>query len=180
MTDDTAPVLHCANHPDRETLLRCNRCEKPICIQCAVRTPTGYRCKECISGLQKVFETALWYDYVIAVLLAGFLSFAASMVTSVMGFFTLIIAPLAGVIIAEIVRWATRRRRSSLLFKLAGGAAALGGAPLFVLGLIRVLFYLGGSSGWAISLILPLVWNGLYIFLVASSVYYRLKGIQLK
>ncbi len=41
----------CANHPERETGLRCNRCGKPICSQCAVQTPVGYRCRECVRGL---------------------------------------------------------------------------------------------------------------------------------
>ena len=40
-----------------------------------------------------------------------------------MGFFTIFIAPIAGVIIAEAVRWVIRRRRSRLLFRLAAGAA---------------------------------------------------------
>jgi hypothetical protein len=29
------------------TLLRCSRCGKPICPQCAVRTPVGMRCPDC-------------------------------------------------------------------------------------------------------------------------------------
>jgi hypothetical protein len=40
--------------PDRETYLRCNRCERHICTSCAVLTPTGYRCKNCVRGAQKV------------------------------------------------------------------------------------------------------------------------------
>ena len=42
-SDGEPESLTCANHPDRETLLRCNKCGKPICISCAVRTPVGYR-----------------------------------------------------------------------------------------------------------------------------------------
>ncbi|HNW14496.1 MAG TPA: B-box zinc finger protein, partial [Anaerolineaceae bacterium] len=55
-------TLYCKNHPQRETYLRCNRCNDPICVQCAVLTPTGYRCKNCISGQQKVFETSEGLD----------------------------------------------------------------------------------------------------------------------
>ncbi|MQC24840.1 MAG: hypothetical protein DWG81_02705, partial [Chloroflexi bacterium] len=29
----------CANHPDRPTALRCNKCAKPICPGCALHTP---------------------------------------------------------------------------------------------------------------------------------------------
>jgi len=57
MAEDKDPqVMYCYVHPDRETLLRCNRCERPICQSCAVLTPTGYRCKECVRGQQKIFE----------------------------------------------------------------------------------------------------------------------------
>ena len=61
MTEST--TLYCYVHPTRETSLRCNNCERPICAQCAVRTPTGYRCKECVRERQKTFETAEWYDF---------------------------------------------------------------------------------------------------------------------
>ncbi|MBX3070293.1 MAG: hypothetical protein KF883_07375 [Thermomicrobiales bacterium] len=37
----------CSHHPKVMTLLRCSRCGKPICPQCAVRTPVGMRCPEC-------------------------------------------------------------------------------------------------------------------------------------
>ena len=37
----------CSYHPNVMTGLRCNRCGKPICPQCAVRTPVGMRCPDC-------------------------------------------------------------------------------------------------------------------------------------
>src|SRR4030043_252957 len=54
----TEVVLTCANHPNRETSLRCKRCNKPICASCAVLTPVGYRCRECVRGQQATFDTA--------------------------------------------------------------------------------------------------------------------------
>ncbi|HLF80868.1 MAG TPA: B-box zinc finger protein, partial [Anaerolineales bacterium] len=54
----TEVVLTCANHPTRETSLRCKRCDKPICASCAVLTPVGYRCRECVRGQQATFDTA--------------------------------------------------------------------------------------------------------------------------
>ena len=104
MTTPSPKTLFCANHPDRETLLRCNRCEKPICTQCAVLTPTGYRCRECVRGQQKSFETALPIDYVIAPLAAAGLAFIGSWLVRFTGFFTIFLAPFAGMIIAEAVK----------------------------------------------------------------------------
>lgn len=37
----------CTYHPKVETGLRCTRCGKPICPQCAVRSPVGLRCPDC-------------------------------------------------------------------------------------------------------------------------------------
>ncbi len=37
----------CSYHPNVMTGLRCSRCGKPICPQCAVRTPVGFRCPDC-------------------------------------------------------------------------------------------------------------------------------------
>jgi hypothetical protein len=174
MTEETTPKLYCYVHPDRETLLRCNRCERPICSQCAVLTPTGYRCKNCVHGQQKVFDTAQSTDFIAAAGIALVLSFLGSLIAGVMGFFTIFIAPIAGVIIAEAVRWALHRRRSRLLFQTAAGAAALGSLPLLVLALLPLLFG-GGIAG-----ILGLIYRGLYTILVTSSVYYRLGGVEIR
>lgn len=37
----------CSYHPKTLTGLRCTRCGKPICPQCAVRSPVGLRCPDC-------------------------------------------------------------------------------------------------------------------------------------
>ena len=122
---DISP-LYCANHPTVETGLRCNNCNKPICPKCAVLTPTGYRCKECVRNQQKTFETASWFDPIIAFAIAGILSFLGSMLANVLGFFTLFVAPISGVVIAEAVRLVSQRRRSKRLFQAATLGAALG------------------------------------------------------
>ena len=41
------PVMYCARHSSTETLLRCGRCETPICPRCMVQTPVGGRCPDC-------------------------------------------------------------------------------------------------------------------------------------
>lgn len=46
----------CYRHPDRHTLLRCSRCERPICASCSIDASVGQRCPECIrtEGTQAV------------------------------------------------------------------------------------------------------------------------------
>ena len=53
-----APV--CYRHPDRNTLLRCSRCERPICASCSIDATVGQRCPECVraEGPQKVIPTS--------------------------------------------------------------------------------------------------------------------------
>lgn len=108
-------TLYCYNHPQRETMLRCNRCERPICNSCAVLTPTGYRCVECVRGQQKIFNTARPLDYVLAVVVAFALSLLGSFIARFIGFFIFFVAPIVGIIIAEVVRLVVNRRRSRLL-----------------------------------------------------------------
>ena len=170
------PVLYCYYHPKVETTLRCNNCEKPICPKCAVLTPTGYRCRDCVRVHQKVFETAQWIDYPLALGLAGILAFAGSFLASLFGFLTLFIAPIAGGIIAEVIRFITRRRRSSLLFQLAAAGTVLGSLPLLLSPLVGAL---AGGYGFG-SIFLRLIWQAVYLILVTSTTYYRLGGIQIK
>jgi len=166
MTSQT-PTIYCTNHPTIETNLRCNRCEKPICSKCAIQTPTGYRCQDCVRNQQKVFDTALWYDYIFAIAIGFILSYVGSRLVPILNFFIIFLAPIAGMIIAEAIRAAIRRRRSNLLFILSGIAVALGA-------LIPIIFWL--LSGF---LSLTLIWQGVYAFVVTSTVYYRLRGIRM-
>lgn len=46
----TTEIHYCYRHPDRETLLSCSVCERPICTQCMNPAPVGIRCPECASG----------------------------------------------------------------------------------------------------------------------------------
>jgi len=40
----------CARHPDRETLLTCTRCERPMCPDCLVTAAVGMQCVDCVRG----------------------------------------------------------------------------------------------------------------------------------
>jgi len=176
MTEETK--LFCYMHPDRETLLRCNKCERPICTQCAVLTPTGYRCKECICFQQKIFETAQNSDLVAAPILAMIIALIGSFFSRYLGFFTIFLAPFIGLIIVEVDRRVTQKRRSILLTRLITGTALLGSLPLLIVSIWRLLSV--SQIGGALSLLglLPLIWQTAYTLLVTSSVYYRLAGIR--
>ncbi|MFJ4271810.1 rhomboid family intramembrane serine protease [Streptomyces coelicoflavus] len=40
----------CYRHPDRETGIRCTRCERPICTDCMVNASVGFHCPDCAAG----------------------------------------------------------------------------------------------------------------------------------
>jgi hypothetical protein len=169
----TTPVEYCANHPGVETTLHCNKCGKPICARCAVLTPTGYRCKECVRGQQKVFVTAVWYDYLLGFATAGILGFLASLLASLVGslgiigwLLIFIGSPTAGVVIAEGVRFVTRRHRARALFITVCAGVVVGALPV-------ILFQLLGLS------LFNLIFQGVFLVLAVPVVYTRLSGIQI-
>lgn len=43
------PVQVCARHPDRETGLRCVRCDRPACSSCLREASVGYHCVDCVA-----------------------------------------------------------------------------------------------------------------------------------
>jgi len=161
--------------PDQEITLRCNKCGRPISPREAVQTPTGYRCPECVRNQQKIFDTSKPLDYVLGFVIAFFLSTIGSFIVRNIGFFTILLAPAAGVAIAEAVRFVIKKRRSDRLFKVVTVAITLGGLPLILL--IGIHFILDLSSG---SLnffsLLPLGYQVLYLVLAVPSAYYRLSG----
>lgn len=173
MTDTTTETLYCYVHPNRETALRCNNCNRPICASCAVRTPTGYRCKECVKGHQQIFNTALWYDYVLGFVIAGILSGIASFLVTLIGgigFFGWFLiaagAPTAGAIIAEAVRFVSRKRRSRNLFITVAVGVVVGALPTL---LFQIFFFD----------LFGVIFQVIYLFIATPVVYTRLSGIQL-
>ena len=89
------------------------------------------------------------------------------------GFFTIFLAPVAGIIIGEAIRFVVRRRRSKRLFQATAVATAFGG----ILPILSVLALTGSSIGF--SGLFYFIWPIVYTVLVTSTVYYRLAGIRL-
>ena len=177
--EETNVTTYCENHPTVETALRCNKCGKYICAKCAVRTPTGYSCKSCIKNQQKVFDTSKPLDTVLAVVVAGVLSFMGSLVIGLLGYFIFFLAPLAGIVIAEAVRLVTGKRRSKKMFTLVVIGAIIGALPLLIFSLIGVLLRLGSGVVNFWSFLTPLYY-GYYLVVTATTTYYRISGKNLR
>ncbi len=117
--EDGVPVFACANHPNRETTLRCNRCNKPICTDCAVLTDVGYRCRECVYQLEGRFYRARPQHVMTALIAAGALGLVAgilaALIARLIGFWSIFVAaPVAGVVAEGIWRAGARHRARHL------------------------------------------------------------------
>ena len=170
--------LYCVNHPKTETRLRCNRCGNPICPKCAVRTPVGFRCKQCIKGQQAVFYSATPVDYLIAVVIGLVAATIAAFIISAVGlFFTFFLAPVAGGVIAEVVRWATGRRRGRRMWLVVSACIVLG-ALIAAFGPTLPLLFVPEARMALLAAPLALIFRIdliLYIVLAIGVVYARLR-----
>lgn len=159
-------TLRCANHPNVETFLRCNRCGKPICTKCAVRTPVGYRCKECVRAQQALFYSDFRpVHYLVALAVALPLALVAGWLLPRLGWFTLILGPIAGSAIAQAARWATRRRRGRYVWLVVCASVVVGALPTLLLWLI------GAALDFSLGRLLDLLWWAVYLASAVGSAY---------
>ncbi len=164
-------VLYCANHPETETTLRCNRCGKPVCVRCVELTEVGYRCKECIRQQQNVFFTAETKDYfvlaIVSFVLAALATPIIELLLGILGlFFGVILAvflgPAVGGAAATIIRRSVGRRRGRYM-----------GAVAIVAIILGVGFGLLAASIFGVGInLIPL---GVFLFLALSTIYATLR-----
>ncbi len=123
-------LTYCEVHPDRETSLRCNKCGRLMCTDCAVLTPVGYRCRDCVRGQQERFLKASRTDdvimFVVCLVLSGLLLVVEKALPIPLIFILLLGLP-AGGLIAEMAYRAVGRRRSRYIGVIAAAGAAIGG-----------------------------------------------------
>ena len=170
---ETENPLTCAFHPKRETQLRCNRCNKPICIQCATHTPTGYRCPECIRSQQKVFITTKWFDQLIAALITGVIVLLGSILGAYLGYLTIFIAMGAGYVAVLLSKKAISNRRSPLLKFVMSGTA-------FLASIAPTVYYLNQNnwlSGYGlIGGLYAVIWRLAFSVIITAYIYYQLRN----
>jgi hypothetical protein len=179
-----ATTVYCTNHPNIETLLRCSRCNRPFCTRCLIRTPVGYKCKECLSNQQAGYYTATLMDYAVAGITSFFVSMLGGAIAVVVGRLFLLLeifyAPMAGGAISEVVWRASSKRRGRYLWLVACGAFIVGSAMGAMLYPIISTVMLGRGSLLGTLLLAPLgvlVNLGflIYLALAIGTVYARLR-----
>ncbi|MBI4337423.1 MAG: hypothetical protein HY683_06310 [Chloroflexi bacterium] len=122
--------MQCTYHPDTETVLRCSKCETPICPRCLVQTPVGARCRDC-ARLSRLPTYAVRPVVLLRGLVAGLatglaLGLALAVIVRlgmVPLFLAVWVAPGyflgAGYLVGEAVSLATNRKRGGLLQAIA-------------------------------------------------------------
>ena len=171
----TAGTHYCYYHPSIATELRCNKCSKYICVKDAVRTPVGYRCKDCVKEQQDIFYNATPIDYGIAAVVSFVLSLAAAFIVPALGFFAIFAGPIAGTVIAEGVRITTQKRRGRYIW-LVVIACMIITACLRLATMPEVVYAL--SFGVLGPVAFTLLWMGVYLVFGIGIVAARLRFMK--
>ncbi|QCC75988.1 B-box zinc finger protein [Nocardioides daphniae] len=58
-TQSSSGVPQCYRHPGRETYIRCQRCDRPICPECMRDAAVGFQCPSCVSEGAKQTRSGL-------------------------------------------------------------------------------------------------------------------------
>jgi hypothetical protein len=158
-------TLHCARHPNTETVLRCGRCDTPICARCLVMSPVGARCRTCAQV--KRFALGLKPVEVARAIVYGIgLGAVGTVILTFIPFLGLFGYAALGFGVGEVVSIGANRKRVPSLAPIAVACLFLG----YVLG-IDVRLILQGSPLTIEVLLLPLrlLIGGLSVQTIGSS-----------
>jgi hypothetical protein len=119
-------ALVCYRHPDRETFIRCGRCDRPICLKCAVQGPVGFRCRDC--GLMKndpltSFAPA---QLVLAIGVSLIAGAVAGVVAGQIGIFSILVSYFAGGLVVEAVRRVVGYKHGPVMLGIVFGGIIAG------------------------------------------------------
>jgi hypothetical protein len=133
--------MFCYRHPDRETWLRCGRCDQPICTKCSVQGPVGSRCRQCGLVKNDPLSSFTPRQLVIGTGAAFLAGAAAGFISGYLGYFSIIVGYFAGRLVADaVVRVIGYKRGPVMLAILFGGII---GGTLIGFGIQYSQFYLG-------------------------------------
>lgn len=186
MADAAASIederLFCYRHPDRETYVRCGRCDRPICSRCAMQGPVGFRCRQCGTlandPLTSFSPRQLVLGFVVAVGLAA----VAGLLASRIGFLSVVVGFFAGGIIAEAVTRVLGFKRGPVMLALVLSAIIVGTLVGFSIGyglylmewgdLIASEEFNAGVTGYLVD---SLLWSALAVGAACVGAYSRLR-----
>jgi hypothetical protein len=124
--------LFCFRHPERETWIRCGRCDKPICVKCGLMGPVGMRCKDC--GRLRNDPLTSFSPTQLALGLGAAIGAGTigGLIGLQLGILAIFIGPFAGGLIGETVLRVTGYKRGPVMQSIVIGGI-LAGAVLAAL-----------------------------------------------
>ena len=130
---DEAVEVACTWHPNRVTLIRCTRCGRAMCTECAVRHPVGLRCHACVRELRSPIYVVTPTRLIAAGITAAAVSAAVGAMlpfAMMFGIFFWLVAfiagPIAGAAIADVASRAAGRKRGRTLAMAVGAGIVIG------------------------------------------------------
>jgi hypothetical protein len=122
---DTDPMF-CYRHPDRETWLRCGRCERPICTGCAMQGPVGSRCKQCGKLAFDPLTSFTMQQVVLGLTVALAAGAINGFLASRLSWIAIIVAFFAGGLIVEAVRRVAGYKTGPVMMAIVFGGIMVG------------------------------------------------------
>ena len=119
-------AVYCIRHPERETGLRCARCNDPICPDCMVQAAVGNQCPSCVAFERNPLVQVQTPRMLTGVAAGLGAAIVAGIVVSILsnafgGYFSIILWAAAGYLIGQVVHIAANRSRAPALRYVAGG-----------------------------------------------------------
>lgn len=186
MTFETDPAdpaepqaLFCYRHPDRETWVRCGRCDQPICMSCAMQGPVGMRCKSCGKPKRDPLTMMTPQQLGLGALVAVGAGTVGGFIGIQMGFFfALCLGPFAGGFISEAVQRVTGYKRGARMKALVLGGILVG--VLIAAGIyVQMYFgsYVANEEAPGMDVLYTTVLAGALVYVVAAMIgaYSRLR-----
>jgi hypothetical protein len=177
--DTEVASLYCTWHPDRETLLRCNRCNRPMCTDCAVQHPVGLRCRECVKETRPAMYKVTAAGYAVATvvgLVVGTVAGVVLLAISLVPWLSWILAAVWGGAAGGLQAEAVTRSAGMGQGRKRGPGVQLVGAATLVLGVAVALLWRAGSPERLVAAAtLYLLVLLIYLFVALGAVAARLR-----
>lgn len=116
----------CYRHPDRETYVRCGRCDRPICTRCAMLGPVGLRCKTCGTPARDPLTHLTPFQLTFGLAVAVGAGTLGGLIGLRIGIFSIIAGFFIGGLVADALLRVTGYKRGPLMYALLG-TGVLGG-----------------------------------------------------
>ncbi len=127
----TDAALRCYRHPDRETWVRCGRCDQPICTRCAMQGPVGFRCRQCGRPARDPLTSMRPAQVAIGLGISLLGGVVIGLVGPRIGFFGLLLAWFGGGIVADAIIRSIGFKRGPKMAAVLFGGILLGAAAAF-------------------------------------------------